>query len=65
MNTTQQEDLTVAQTCRALGISKPTLYRYARDYPRWLRNYRRGNRRMFDRAGIEEFQREFRAITQL
>jgi len=65
VNTTDQDALTVAETCRALGVSKPTLYRYARDYPRWLRNYRQGNRRMFDRAGIEEFRREFKTITQL
>ena len=65
MNTTGTEVLTVAETCRELGISKPTLYRYARTYPRWLRNHLRGNRRLFERAGIQEFLREQKTLTQL
>ena len=60
-----EDALTVEQACRALGVSKQTLYTYAREYPRWLRNYRRGQRRYFERAGISEFIREHKAITQL
>ena len=65
MNNTHDEALTVEQTCRALGVSKQTLYTYAREYPRWLRNYRRGQRRYCEASGVREFIREHKAITQL
>jgi excisionase family DNA binding protein len=57
--------LTIEEACAELGVSKPTLYKLAREYPRWLKNHRLGRRRMFDRDGIERFQREIRNITQL
>jgi len=65
MDATHDDALTVEQACRALGVSKQTLYTYAREYPRWLRNYRIGQRRYFTRAGVEQFQREHRTLTQL
>jgi excisionase family DNA binding protein len=57
--------LTVEEACAELGVSKPTLYKLAREYPRWLKNHRLGRRRMFDRDGIQQFQREYRNPTQL
>lgn len=65
MTTAPADLLTVEQVCEALGISKPTLYKYAREYPRWLKNHRRGRRRVFDADGVRKFQTEIRNLTQL
>ena len=65
MDNSHEQALTVEQTCRALGVSKQTLYTYAREYPRWLRNYRQGRRRYFDAGGVQEFIRERKTLTQL
>lgn len=65
MNTKPADLLTVEEVCAELGVSKPTLYKYAREYPRWLKNHRRGRRRMFDADGVRKFQTEHRNLTQL
>jgi excisionase family DNA binding protein len=65
VNTEATQLLTVEEVCRELGVSKPTLYKYAREYPRWLTNHRRGRRRVFDAAGVKQFQREYKTLTQL
>jgi excisionase family DNA binding protein len=57
--------LTVEEACAELGVSRPTLYKFAREYPRWFKNYRRGRRRVFTRDGIERFQQEHQTLTQL
>lgn len=48
-----------------LGISRPTLYRYAREHPKVLRNFRQGKRRLFDREGVLTFKRRHQDTTQL
>ena len=57
--------VTIEEACELLGVSKPTLYKYAREHPRWLTNHRRGRRRMFDRGGLQKFIEHHKSVTQL
>jgi excisionase family DNA binding protein len=57
--------LTTDEAAQAIGVSRPTLYKYAREHPRLLRNWRQGKRRLFDADGVKKFLAMSRELTQL
>jgi len=60
-----EDVLKVEDAARLVGVSRPTLYRLAREYPKDLPNWKRGRWRVFDRARVEKFARARRELTQL
>ena len=57
--------LKVDEAAALVGVSRPTMYRLAREYPRDLRNWKHGRWRVFDKASVERFAKHRKELTQL
>jgi excisionase family DNA binding protein len=55
----------VEDAAKLVGVSRPSLYRLAREYPRELKNFKFGRYRVFDKAAVERFARARKDLTQL
>lgn len=57
--------LKVDEAAAVVGVSRPTMYRLAREHPTVLRNFKLGRYRVFERDGVERMARARRELTQL
>lgn len=57
--------LKVDDAAALVGVSRPSLYRLAREYPRELKNYKLGRYRVFEKNAVERFARARKELTQL
>jgi excisionase family DNA binding protein len=57
--------LKVDAAAELIGVSRPTVYRLAREYPKELRNFKHGRYRVFERAAVMRFVEARKHLTQL
>jgi len=61
----REDVLKVDEAAAVVGVSRPTMYRLAGEYPKDLPNWKLGRYRVFDRAKVERFAAARRVLQQL